>query len=460
VQRDPGKTVVARSGDGNGPDGRIGTVVDKYTIVRLIGRGGMGAVYEARHAGLARRVAMKFLLPELASNREVLRRFENEAKAAGRLEHPNLIAVTDLGRATDGSPYIVMEFLQGQDCATLLRHCGPLPVPRAANIVLQACRGLAVAHRAGVLHRDLKPENLFVTDAGDGTDLVKVLDFGIAKLRLPDATSATGKGMTFGTAHYMSPEQARDVGGVDPRTDVWSLGVVLYELLSGRRPFAGDQFLTIVYNILSTDPPALATLRAGLPPGLLAVVERAMAKVAADRLPSVAALAAALAPFARGQAAARSTAAATTAASHTESGGSAPSAGRSRPVLKLALAVLILAGLGGAALLAVHPQLAVWLRLATEPSAPSPRTEVTPAPAPAAPAVASLAPSLEPDAAVLVPAVQPSPPPAAEGVARPSDDQNRLVPPNGKRHPAPSRMPISAAPSERIEIETANPYPP
>jgi len=277
---------------------RIGTVVDKYTLVRLLGRGGMGAVYEARHAKLARRVGIKFLLPELATNRDVLRRFENEAKAAGGLEHPNLVAVTDVGAASDGAPYLVMEYLEGEDCSKLLRRNGPLPVPRAADIVVQACRGLAVAHKAAIVHRDLKPENLFVTDAGDGTDLIKVLDFGIAKLRPTDASVVTGTGATFGTAFYMSPEQARGAGDVDPRTDVWSLGVVLYELLTGRKPFQGEQFLQVIYQILSVEPPPAATVRPGLPARLSEIIERAMTKEADDRLPSVLELAEALLPFA------------------------------------------------------------------------------------------------------------------------------------------------------------------
>ena len=208
-------------------DARLGMTVDKYTIVRQLGRGGMGAVYEARHARLSRRFAIKFLLPEVATNREVLRRFENEAKAAGGLEHPNLAAVTDVGQAPDGAPYLVMEFLEGEDGATLLRRHGPLSVRRAADIVVQACRGLAVAHRAGIVHRDHKPENIFIATAGDGRDQVKVLDFGIAKLRSVDASVATGTGATFGTAFYMSPEQARGAGEVDHRSDVWSLGVVV-----------------------------------------------------------------------------------------------------------------------------------------------------------------------------------------------------------------------------------------
>ncbi|HXJ22033.1 MAG TPA: serine/threonine-protein kinase [Polyangia bacterium] len=273
------------------PAARLGSTIDRYTLVRMLGRGGMGAVYEARHATLSRRFALKFLLPELAANREILRRFENEAKAAGALEHPNLAAVTDFGRAPDGAPYIVMEFLQGEDCARLLKREGALPVPRAVNIVVQACRGLALAHQAGIVHRDLKPENLFVTTAGDGGDLVKVLDFGIAKLMVSDASVVTGTGATFGTAFYMSPEQARGAGEVDARTDVWSLGVVLYELLSGRKPFVGEQFLQVIHQILSAEPPALGTLRPALPARLTAIVERTMAKEVTARVPSVTALA-------------------------------------------------------------------------------------------------------------------------------------------------------------------------
>jgi serine/threonine-protein kinase len=279
-------------------DPRVGAEVDRYTIVRLLGKGGMGAVYEARHAKLGRRVAIKFLLPELTARAEILRRFENEAVAAGGLEHPNLVAVIDLGRAADGSPYLVMEFLQGEDCARLVRRVGALPVARAVNIVLQACRGVALAHDAGIVHRDLKPENLFLTDVGDGGDQIKVLDFGIAKLRPVDGQAATRTGSTFGTTHYMSPEQARGAGDVDGRTDVWSLGVVLYELLSGRKPFDAEQPLNVVHQILNATPPPLATARPGLPRGLAAVVERALRKDADERFPSIRALASSLAPFA------------------------------------------------------------------------------------------------------------------------------------------------------------------
>ena len=196
----------------------------------------MGSVYEALHVALERRFAVKFMLPEFAANRETLRRFENEAKAAGRLEHANIAAVMDFGRASDASHCLVLEYLSGQDCSQLLAHLGPLPVDRATNLVYQACLGLAVAHQAGIVHRDIKPENIYVMDAGDGADLVKVLDFGIAKLRTPNASAVTGSGVAMGTFYYMAPEQVRDAGTVDQRADVWALGVVLYELLTAQKP--------------------------------------------------------------------------------------------------------------------------------------------------------------------------------------------------------------------------------
>jgi serine/threonine protein kinase/very-short-patch-repair endonuclease len=278
-------------------DPRLGSLVGKYKIERLLGKGGMGAVYEARHVQLARRVAVKFMLPQYASEPRILRRFENEARAAGRLEHANVVAVTDLGRANDGSPYLVMEFLEGEDCAQLLRRVDSLPVSRAADILAQACRGLAAAHSAGIVHRDIKPENLFLARAGDGADWVKVLDFGIAKLRDPETDALTRTGAVFGTALYMSPEQSRGDSSIDERSDVWSLGVVLYQLLSGRRPFEGRYSFEVTNQVLNANPLPLKQHRPELPDSLLALVEQALRKDASARPQSVTAFAEALAPF-------------------------------------------------------------------------------------------------------------------------------------------------------------------
>ena len=277
----------------------VGSVMDdKYELVRLLGEGGMGKVLEGRHRAIGRRVAVKFLLPESARNPDIVRRFENEARAAGRLEHENIASVFDFGRTAGGLPYLVMEYLVGEDCAHLLQRSGSLPVGHAVGLLLQVCRGLDVAHRNGIVHRDLKPANLFVTKRADRTDLVKILDFGIAKLRSADAVGSTATGATMGTIPYMSPEQARGQKDIDHRSDVYALGVILYEFVSGRRPHEGDSALQIVHRILTTSPVPLDSVCGGLPPGLVAVVHRALAFEADDRFPSVVELAEALLPFA------------------------------------------------------------------------------------------------------------------------------------------------------------------
>jgi serine/threonine-protein kinase len=274
---------------------RAGQLLDrKYRIVRLLGEGGMGSVYEARHELIGRRVAIKFLHPALTLHSEMLMRFRREAQAAGKLESENIAAVTDFGESEDGAPYIVMEFLAGEDLSRLLQRSGPLPVSRVVDLLLQACRGLAAAHDQGIVHRDLKPENLFVVRHGDGSDLIKVLDFGIAKLQLPDAASSTRTGATMGTPYYMPREQARGQKDLDARADVYALGVIMYELLSGQKPFLGDGYNEILFRILTTIAPPLGTLRPDLPPELVALVEHAMAPEPAERISSVRELSAGL----------------------------------------------------------------------------------------------------------------------------------------------------------------------
>lgn len=279
---------------------RVGQVIaEKYRIERLLGRGGMGEVYEARHVVVGRRFALKFLHEHLARGRDSLSRFMREAQAAGALDSEHIAAVLDFDTAADGSPFLVMEYLAGESLATLLKREGPLPVPRAIAILAQVCAGLEVAHRAGIVHRDLKPDNLFVTQRPSGSELIKILDFGIAKLAEPGADGAiTSSGAILGTPYYMAPEQARGEKSVDFRADIHALGVIAYELLAGQKPHPGDSYNAILAHILTQPITPLASLRSGLEPALVAVIERALASEPARRQSSIAELASELSPFA------------------------------------------------------------------------------------------------------------------------------------------------------------------
>ena len=281
-------------------ESRIGQVIaDKYRISRLLGRGGMGEVYEARHVVVGRRFALKFLREHSARSQDSLSRFLCEAQAAGALDNEHIAAVLDFDTAADGSPFLVMEYLAGESLAALLTREGPLPVPRAIAILIQVCSGLDVAHRAGIVHRDLKPDNLFVTQLPSGAELIKILDFGIAKLTDPGSDGAiTSSGVILGTPFYMAPEQARGERNVDFRADIYALGVIAYELLSGKKPHPGEGYNAILAHILTQPVTPLVTLRPGLDPGLVAVIECALASDPARRQSSIAALAEELSPFA------------------------------------------------------------------------------------------------------------------------------------------------------------------
>lgn len=278
---------------------QVGRVVaEKYELVKLLGEGGMGAVYEARHLLIGRRVAVKFVHSELAWRTDILSRFSREARAAGSLESENIAAVTDFGTDADGTPFLVMEYLVGVDLGHVLQAEGVLAMVRACQLVLQTCRGLALAHAKGIIHRDLKPDNLFVSTRSDGTDLVKILDFGIAKLTQSETKSSTQTGSAIGTPYYMSPEQVRGARTLDHRTDIYALGVILYELLSGKKPHTGESYTDVLFHVISAKPIPLGNHRQELPAELIAIVDKAMAFEADARFQSADELSRALAPFA------------------------------------------------------------------------------------------------------------------------------------------------------------------
>jgi serine/threonine protein kinase len=265
-------------------DGRPAPRIGRYLVTGRIGKGGMGMVYRGLDPALEREVAVKTLVAQDSFDSDGRRRFEVEARAAARLSHPNIVTVHELGEDR-GILFIAMEMLPGADLESLLRSGEALPLAEKLDIVAQVCRGLAYAHERGVVHRDIKPSNVRLLD--DGT--AKILDFGIAKLG-PDH-HITKTGMMVGTVHYMSPEQVRG-RPLDGRTDVFSAGVILYELLAGERPFKGEDITAILYKIVNEEPPSLALEALGeLGPRLRGVLDKALAKDPAARYPSAAALA-------------------------------------------------------------------------------------------------------------------------------------------------------------------------
>jgi tetratricopeptide (TPR) repeat protein len=264
--------------------GRIG----RYEIVRMLGKGGMGAVYHGFDPDLERDVALKVMLPQIADDPEQKQRFEREAKAVARMMHPNVVTVFDLGYHTDGSPYIVMELMKGRDLLKIMRQDPALPLDRKIAIVLQVLEGLGLAHKVGIVHRDIKPANVFINEDGNA----KIMDFGVARL---SAASVTASGMFMGTANYMSPEQARG-GALDGRSDIFSVGCMLCELLTGHRPFDAESVVATLYKI-AHDPPSLQLPAGREYEGLLPILSRALAKDPDQRYATSADFASALRGF-------------------------------------------------------------------------------------------------------------------------------------------------------------------
>jgi serine/threonine protein kinase len=280
-----------------------GTVLGgKYVVERVIGQGGMGVVVAAYHMQLEQRVALKLMWPQATENPEAVSRFFREARAAARISSEHVVRVFDVGALEDGAPYIAMEYLQGADLGQVLVARGRLAAEEAIDYLLQACEALAEAHAAGVVHRDLKPGNLFLAQRVDGQQLIKVLDFGISKMTaLPGASAQVTMTQTsalMGSPLYMSPEQMASAKAVDARSDVWALGVVAYEMLSGTPPFVAQTLPQVCAMILTEEPHSLAARVPSLSSTIVSAVERCLRKDPAHRYQSVAELAAALEPVA------------------------------------------------------------------------------------------------------------------------------------------------------------------
>ncbi len=270
----------------------------KYRIERILGVGGMGVVVEATHLQLEKRVALKFLHGPL--QQVMHERFLREARAAVHLKSQHVTQVSDVGTLASGAPFMVMELLQGRDLDAELTQRGPLPIHEAVAYVLQACEAVGEAHRAKIVHRDLKPANLFLTTGADGLPMVKVLDFGVSKFTGATNLKLTAEGQSVGSPLYMSPEQMQARPDLDSRSDIWALGVILYELVAGpgKTPFQAETLMALHAQVLVKPPIPLTTYAPGVPAAFEAIVRRCLEKNPDSRWPDVAALAQALAKFA------------------------------------------------------------------------------------------------------------------------------------------------------------------
>jgi serine/threonine protein kinase len=427
--------------DESGLPVRPGQVLDgKFRVERIVGEGAMGLVVEATHLDLDERVALKFLRREARERPDIVTRFAREARAAAKISSDHVARVYDVGGTEDGSPFIVMEFLEGMDLEVVLGKHGPLPISDVAEHVIQACEGLTAAHAIGIVHRDIKPANLFRVERAGILD-VKLVDFGISKAAITgtgtfddiDLASADTT-QIMGSPHYMSPEQIRSTKDVDGRADLWSLGVVLFELLTGTTPFTATDVTGIIAQVLHEPHRSVCSVRPDVPQGLQAVIDQCLEKDPSKRYQSAADLAVALLPFAPKRARAvveRATARRTRASGQVAVDSLPPppstpvavppspsivtstvvAVPQRRPFVWFALACVILGLLGGVIALSSRMRSAPKAEpeALTTPAAPTPTT----APAPE-PKVA------EPAAAATAAASEAAPPPSAAAAARPT----------------------------------------
>jgi serine/threonine-protein kinase len=313
---------------------RAGEILnEKFRVDRVLGEGGMGVVVAATHLQLGEQVALKFLREEAMSDANVVQRFAREARTSARIRSEHVARVYDVGELPNGLPFIVMELLSGKDLAAYIEENGALPISEAVDYVLQTCEALAEAHSAGIIHRDLKPSNLFLTQRADGSTVVKVLDFGISKI-MSDASgvndpSLTQTAMVIGTPSYMSPEQMRGRREIDVRADIWSLGVILHEALTGVLPFLGETLTDLCARIYTETPPPVSGVRPDAPEPLDQIVARCLNKEPDARYPDVGSLASELVSFGPADAGARAARIVRILEGRTGAGTSQPPAARS-----------------------------------------------------------------------------------------------------------------------------------
>jgi serine/threonine-protein kinase len=292
---------VVQGGSNSAAGVREGDILaGKYRVERVLGIGGMGVVVAAHHIQLDEKVALKFLLPDALYDSESVSRFAREARAAVKIKSEHVARVIDVGTLPNGAPYMVMEYLEGHDLSVLLEKHGALPIGEVVEFVLQACEAIADAHALGIVHRDLKPANLFRTERSDGQPSIKVLDFGISKVTTPGAPGhdMTKSSALLGSPLYMSPEQMKLSKSVDARTDIWSLGVILFELLTGHPPFSAEAVTELAIKVAQEPAPLLRAFRFDAPEGLEQVIAKCLEKDRARRFQTVGELAIALGGFA------------------------------------------------------------------------------------------------------------------------------------------------------------------